>query len=127
MMFSRRQFLYVLGGGVLAACGAMNRKPDYTVVIRSDATFDPSGLIVSVGSMVAWHNRADQVHTVTADPAKAQMPERVILPLGGAPFDSGDLFSGERWVYTFDVPGTYIYFCRYFELEEMIGEITVIA
>lgn len=127
MIINRRKFLYILGSGLLGACGALNREPDYTVVIRSDTTFDPSSLIVPVGSMVAWHNHSAQVHTVTADPAKAQMPERVIIPLGGSPFDSGDLFSGERWIYTFDVPGTYIYFCRYFELEEMIGEITVIS
>lgn len=127
MTLNRRQFLYVIGGSMLVACGVLNREPDFTVVIQSDGTFQPSSLIVPVGSMVAWHNRADSVHTVTSDPAKAQIPERVMFPAGGAPFDSGDLFTGERWVYTFDIAGTYIYFCRYFELEEMIGEITVVA
>jgi plastocyanin len=125
-MLSRRRFFYVLGSGLLAACGAINREPDYTVIIRSDTSFEPSNLVVPVGSMVAWHNRADQVHTVTTDPAKSQLPERVSIPTAATPFDSGDLFSGERWVYTFDVAGSYVYFCRYYELEEMIGVVTVI-
>ncbi|MBC8171667.1 MAG: hypothetical protein H7X77_08335, partial [Anaerolineae bacterium] len=116
MRLSRREFLYVCGagiGGLLTGCRSVNPEPDYTVVIGTAATFNPAALTIPAGSMVAWHNQADHIHTVTADPAKAQKPERVILPSGVAPFDSGDLFSGERWVYTFDVPGTYIYFCRY--------------
>lgn len=126
MRLTRREFLYLLGG-VLAACGVTNREPDYTIVIRRDGTFEPSSLTMPRGSMVAWHNRGDSVHTITADPDKAQMPERVVLPSNAVPFDSGDLFSGERWVYTFDVPGAYVYFCRYHELEEMFGSITVIS
>jgi plastocyanin len=70
---------------------------------------------------------AERVHTITADPAKAQMPERILLPEGATPFDSGDLFSGQRWVHTFDTAGTYTYFCRYHEMEEMVGVITVTA
>jgi plastocyanin len=120
-MFSRRQFLYLLG--VLpAAC--MTREPDFTVVI-SPSLFEPASLIVPIGTTVAWHNRTDHVHTVTADPNKAQMPERILLPLDVMPFDSGNLFSGERWVHTFDMAGTYVYFCRYHETEEMLGAITV--
>ena len=67
------------------------------------------------------------MRTITADPAKAQRPKRVLLPSDASPFDSGDVFSGERWAYTFDVPGTYIYFCRYHEQDEMIGAITVLT
>jgi plastocyanin len=122
---TRREFLYSLGG-LLAACGVTNREPDYTVVIGNDSTFEPASLSVPIGSIVAWHNRSANVHTVTTDPAKAQMPERISVPANATPFDSGDLFSGERWVYTFDVPGTYVYFSRYQELEEMLGVVTVI-
>jgi plastocyanin len=126
MNITRRKFLYVVGG-LLAGCGIANSEPDYTVIIRPERTFEPASLTVPRGSVVAWQNRSDHVHTITTDPQKAQMPERISQPPDTSPFDSGDLFSGERWVYTFDVPGTYVYFCRYHELEEMFGAITVTA
>lgn len=125
MNLNRREFLYMLGGGVLAACGVASREPDFTVVIRPDMSFEPSSLVVPIGSTVAWHNRADTVHTVTADPEKAAQTGWQLLPSGASPFDSGDLFAGERWAYTFDLPGTYIYFCSYHQSEEMFGTITV--
>lgn len=125
MRLTRREFLSVLGGTLVSSCTGINREPDYTVVIRRGDTFDPPSLVIPTGSIVAWHNLADTVHTVTADPAKAQLPERISIPQAAAAFDSGDLFSGERWVYTFDTPGTYVYFCRYNELDEMIGSISV--
>jgi plastocyanin len=123
-MWTRRQFFYLLGG-LLAACRAPDREPDYTIIIRRDIAFEPAALTIPVGSIVAWHHMAEHVHTITADPAKAQMPERITLPEGAAPFDSGDLFSGQRWVHTFDMAGTYTYFCRYHEMDEMLGVITV--
>ena len=131
-MLTRRQFfcrmsgVYILGS-MLAACGVTNREPDYTVTIRHSISFEPSSLSIPLGSMVAWHNQTDHVHTITSDPAKAQMPERITLPEGVIPFDSGDLYSGQRWVYTFDTPGTYVYFCRYHEIEETLGVIVVTA
>jgi plastocyanin len=126
MRFSRREFL-ILSAGLLAACGTTGREPDYTVVMKRPAVFEPASLSIPAGSIVAWQNRSENIHTVTADPAKAMLPERVVLPAGVSPFDSGDIFAGERWVYTFEVPGTYVYFCRYHELDEMIGIITVTA
>lgn len=130
MTVNRREFLYLLGVGVsglLVGCGTANREPDYTVVIGTAPVFEPASLTIPMGAMVAWYNQAARVHTITADPAKAQLPDRVRLPAGASPFDSGDLFSGERWAYTFDVPGIYVYFCRYHELDEMIGSIIVTA
>ncbi len=53
------------------------------------------------------------------------MPERV-LPLSGVqPFDSGDLYAGDRWIYTVDTPVIYGYFCRCDEGLGMIGTVTV--
>jgi plastocyanin len=49
----------------------------------------------------------------------------VLLPEDAATFDSGDLYAGDRWVYRFDIPGTYVYFCQYDEENGMIGTITV--
>jgi plastocyanin len=123
---SRRQFLILLAGFV-AGCSPAGTEPDYTVVIRQNMRFEPASLVVPRGSIVAWQNRADSVHTVTADPAKAQRPEHSILPSGAQSFDSGDLFPGDRWFYIFDSPGDYVYFCRYHELTEMLGMIRVTA
>jgi plastocyanin len=130
-MLTRRKFLYVLGvagaGGLLAGCGIRDSEPDFTVTIGSGSMFTPASLVIPVGSVVGWHNRSEHVHTVTADPEQSQMPERISLPSGASPFDSGNLYSGERWVYTFDVPGMYVYFCRYHEVHEMLGSIVVTA
>ncbi len=125
MSLSRRSFLFLVGG-VLAGCGLAGNEPDYTVVMEANA-FTPASLVVPVGSLVAWHNRSDRVHTVTADPALAQLPERVLLPANAAIFNSGDLTQGQRWSYRFETVGTYVYFCRYYELDEMIGTVRVTA
>ncbi|MBC7814202.1 MAG: hypothetical protein H7175_23815 [Burkholderiales bacterium] len=125
MKLTRRKFLYVLGG-ILTACGTVNREPDFTIVIHRD-TFEPSSLVVPAGSLVAWHNRADSVYTITADLERTQMPQQVVLSSDGLPFDSGNLFPGERWVHTFDTPGTYIYISRFHPFEEMFGAVTVTA
>jgi nitrite reductase (NO-forming) len=53
-------------------------------------------LTVPVGSTVAWTNSDSAVHTVTA--------------VDGS-FDSGILNTGGSWVFTFDEPGEYEYYC----------------
>jgi plastocyanin len=121
---SRREFL-ILMAGVLAGCSVGGTEPDYTVMIEPDHSYSPASLTIPRGSIVAWQSRANSVHTVTADPAKAQRPEIVVLPSGAAAFDSGDLLPGDRWMLSFDTPGEYVYFCRYHELEEMLGLIRV--
>jgi plastocyanin len=123
---SRRQFLFFLAG-FLAGCSPAGTEPDYTVVIHQSMKFEPASLVIPRGSIVAWQHRADSVHTVTADPSKAQHPERILVPSGAQPFDSGDLFPGDRWSYTFETAGEYLYFCRYHELDEMLASIRVTA
>lgn len=132
--YSRRHVLRLLGGvagstlagALLVGCGVTGEEPDYTIEMLRGATFTPANLIIPVGSRVAWHNRADTLHTVTADPALADVPGRVLLPAGANPWNSGDIHPGERWVYTFDTLGTYIYFCRYHQDVEMFARITLV-
>jgi plastocyanin len=124
MSLNRRQFLLFVGG-LLAGCGTVQREPDYTVVIEWDNTFYPANLVVPRGSIVAWHNRANHVHTVTADPAKAQSSDQVLLAAGAEAFDSGNIYPGQRWVHTFDVGGDYIYFSQYGQSIEMFGAVSV--
>jgi plastocyanin len=124
MRWTRRELIILLGG-LVAGCSTAPHEPDYTVTIQRNATFEPSSLVVPAGSLIAWHNRADSVHTVTADPENVRHLQRVSLPEGALPFDSGNLFPGDRWVHTFDVPGSYIYGCRYHPSVEMFGSVTV--
>ena len=76
---SRRQFLVLLAGA-LVGCSPAGTEPDYTVVIHQSMDFEPASLVIPRGSIVAWQNRADSVHTVTADPAKAQRPDLRLTP-----------------------------------------------
>ena len=59
-------------------------------------TFNPSSITVPVGSTITWRNGSGVAHTVTS---------RDEL------FDSRMVDSGKSWSHTFDVPGTYRYFC----------------
>jgi plastocyanin len=97
----------------------------YMVEITNQARFEPSGLTVPVGATVVWRNMDDRPHTVTTDPDVLPDPTRVSLPDGAEPWDSGEISTGERWTYTFEVPGTYLYACRYHQADGMVGTITV--
>ena len=54
-------------------------------------------------------------------------PLATTVPAGAEPFDSGDLFSGHTWQYTFDTPGQYTYYCRYHAGEQMFATLVVEA
>ncbi len=88
-------------------------------------TYVPAAVTITVGQSVVWTNTSSMVHTVTADPSLAKDPRHVQLPQGAQPFNSGDLTPGATFRHTFDVPGTYVYFCIPHEVLGMIGRITV--
>jgi plastocyanin len=85
----------------------------------------PDTVRVAVGESVVWRNTSDIVHTVTADPTRAELPESVRLPAGAQPFDSGDMRPGEAFVQVFLEPGEYRYFCIPHERAGMIGTVIV--
>lgn len=62
---------------------------------------------------------------MTTAPAPMGNGTRVRVPVGVAPWDSGDLYTGDTWTRAFDIPGTYIYFSRFQTQNDMIGTITV--
>jgi plastocyanin len=66
------------------------------VTIRNDA-YAPSTLTVVAGTTVAFINRDDDAHTVTATDGS---------------FDSRGLDTDGAWRHTFERPGTYRYFCE---------------
>lgn len=87
--------------------------------------FLPDTLRIAAGETVEWRNGSKLGHTVTADPAKAANADHVRLPEGAEPFDSGDLLAEDTYRRTFDVPGTYTYFCVPHEMAGMVGTIVV--
>ncbi len=89
------------------------------------AAFVPSKVTVKVGDKVEWINNAQSLHSVDADPSKAQTPGDIVLPAGAKPFDSGFMAPGAKYSYTFTVPGTYKYVCLPHEKDGMKGEIVV--
>lgn len=119
------RLLFALGPPALLAACARFDEESFLVEMIEGNQFAPATVVVPRGGQVVWHNKDRLVHTVTADPALAQNPRHVLLPDSAPVFSSGDINPGDAWSYTFDVPGDYIYFCRYHESREMIGRITV--
>jgi plastocyanin len=70
--------------------------------------FGPAEVEVTVGSTVTWTNFDGATHTATADDGT---------------FDSGDIPAGEEFSFTFEVPGTFSYFCEIHP--DMVGTVTV--
>lgn len=100
---------------------------DAVISITDLLKFEPASVTIEVGEVVAWQNTSLLRHTATADPTKAANPSSVILPPQAQPFDSGYIEPGEVYQRTFDVPGTYRYFCIPHEATGMTGEIVVEA
>ncbi|MBK8020796.1 MAG: hypothetical protein IPK19_05035 [Chloroflexi bacterium] len=128
--YTRRQVLGLLSvaaAGLAASCASLGGEPDFTVVITDRNRFLPAALVVPVGAQVAWKNQSVSLHTVTGDPVLARSQASARLPEGAEPWDSGDLYTGEIWRYTFAVPGSYVYFSRPYELDGMIGAIEVLG
>ncbi len=98
-----------------------------TVDMTSTLKFDPTEITVRVGDTVTWRNRSLFVHTVTADKALAKDPDRVQLPTGADPFNSGDIPPGEVFRHQFQTAGRYDYFCIPHEGRNMRGTVVVQA
>lgn len=114
----------MLGGVLLTACQDSADEP--TVEMNDDMKFEPVNLTVTIGETVIWRNMgAGMVHTATCDATEAADPAHVRLPNGTTPWNSGLIQPGERWEYTFDVPGEYRYFCIPHEVVGMVATITV--
>ncbi|HLZ10163.1 MAG TPA: plastocyanin/azurin family copper-binding protein [Chloroflexota bacterium] len=113
------------GGSTAApAGGAAPAGP--TAVKMTDANkFDPAAITISKGATVTWTNGSTMVHSVTDDPAKAAVKADAQLPDGATAWDSGLLQPNATYSHTFDVAGTYKYFCVPHEALGMLGTITV--
>lgn len=134
----RRTFLQSVGAGTLGALagcmGGGTASQEYDVGMSARA-YRPPELTVEPGTTVTWLNTSKQGHTVTA--YEGQLPE------GAEFFASGDfeteqdarevwgnsnrgtLFEGQAYEYTFEVEGTYPYFCIPHERGGMVGTVVV--
>ena len=117
----------VLTGWSLAASppGDAPAEPAVEVEMTDDLRFVPGRVEVEVGETVRWVNTSVLVHTVTADPGEATMDRSVQLPDGARPFDSGRMRPDDTFEHTFEVPGTYTYFCIPHEGANMRADVVV--
>ncbi len=135
---TRRDILRMLGFGLLVApaaavagCTTSRENHQYVVKIQveqSQSHYSPADLVIPKGTTVTWQNIATYPQTVTCDPSKASKDyQDALLPKGAQPFDSGELYPGQTWSYTFNVPGSYVYFSRYTPVPSIVGTIQVSA
>lgn len=75
-----------------------------------DLSFQPSLVVIAVGSSVKW-TIGNGFHTTTSDPGSSD------------PWDSAGMSVGEMFTKTFNTPGTYAYHCTFHS--NMIGTVFV--
>jgi plastocyanin len=112
---------------VLEAC-MPQRSPKYEVRIlfkNSHGQFSPDTLEIPRGATVVWQNQGIYPQTVTYNPGKMKLNSTKNLPQGVEPWDSGTLYPGQTWSYTFEVPGSYPYFSQIDEEPDLIGLVIV--
>lgn len=114
---SRRQFLGLLGTSATAGVrlSGTARAQQTPVVAMGTNYFDPIGLYVEQGTTVQFEIEAGS-HSATAYPDR--------IPAKATPFDSGVISEG-GFEFTFDVPGTYDYYCIPHQSMGMVGRIVV--
>ena len=134
----RRGYLRTLGGlegiGTLAGCssgeasGTEPSESDPTVEMVTATEgyyFDPVGLFVEPETTITFRNDSGS-HSVTAYVAGLKGAETTRIPKGGPKFDTPVLRQeGATESVTFDVEGTYDYFCLPHREFEMVGRIVV--
>jgi plastocyanin len=123
----------VAGAAGSAAPAAAQEGETHTVDMTDGLVFDPAEITIAPGDTVVWENVGTVGHSVTA--YEEEIPEDAEYFASGG-FDSedaarngypdqGDVAGGESYEHTFEVPGTYEYFCIPHEMSGMIGEVVV--
>ncbi|WP_158057565.1 plastocyanin/azurin family copper-binding protein [Halorussus halophilus] len=138
---SRREFLRTAGGATGAATAAAagaetaTAQQQTTIDMTDSLVFDPDETTVTPGTTVTWENVGSVGHSVTA--YEDEIPDGAEYFASGG-FDSeqaarnaypdpGEIGGGETYQHTFDVEGTYGYFCIPHESAGMVAELTVSA
>lgn len=135
--FGRRAVLR-MGASALASSGVLagclgDASEERTVSMGHRFTFQPETVRIETGGTVIWTNDSDVGHTVTAY-EDAIPPEASYFASGG--FDSesmarnrvsdGLVAPGESYEHTFEVAGTYEYYCIPHESSGMVGTVEVV-
>jgi plastocyanin len=134
----RRRLLATLGAAATAGgsgCAALGSRGSPYDVGMTAVAFDPVRITVGVGEEVVWENTSSRGHTVTA--YGAAIPEDAAFFASGG-YDSetaareawqteigGRLGTGDVFRHTFEIPGTYEYFCIPHEQAGMVGTVEV--
>ena len=134
---NRRQVLRLCGATLVATtsagCSATGGSDGVKrVSMTEDFEFDPKRSTISVGTTVRWTNDSEVGHTVTAYDGR--------IPSDAAYFASGGfnsekaarndvsgglIGSGDTYVHTFEISGTYEYVCVPHESSGMTGTVVV--
>ena len=101
--------LLLLAAMLLGCAG----RTSYGVEISDERPFTPGDLSITPGTTVVFKNTSTTPQTVTANPRAKGSGPLVKLPDGAAALESGVLYPGETYSYTFDTPGTYVYISRF--------------
>ena len=104
--------LAFLGLAALLLVGCAGRT-SYGVEISDERPFTPGNLSITPGTTVVFKNTSTTPQTVTANPRAKGAGPLVKLPDGAAALESGVLYPGETYSYTFQTPGTYVYISRF--------------
>ena len=133
----RRRVLTALGtafaaGG--AGCAAVGKSGVDGDVGMTAVAFEPATITVDAGEEVVWYNNSARAHSITA--YEGGIPEDADYFATGD-YDSeaaareawdgmhGAITNGQQYAHTFDVPGTYNYFCIPHERGGMVGQVVV--
>jgi plastocyanin len=134
---SRRGFLATVATavGLAAADGATAQEDTKTIDMTDDLVFDPDSTAVAPGTTVVWENVGSIGHSVTA--YEDEIPDDASFFASGglesedaarsAYPDRGNVAGGESYEHTFDVEGTYEYFCIPHESVGMVATLEVTA
>jgi len=80
-----------------------------------DDFYTAKDITVPAGTMVVWTDNGSDIHTVTSGTPSA--PTTL--------FDSGTISPGQKFSFTFNKAGTFLYFCRFHGNLGMVGSVTV--
>lgn len=125
----------VLTAGIsgIAGCLGGGGPSEPIVTMTSDLRFDPVEITIEPGQQVTWENKSPAPHTASS--YDESLPEEAAYFASGG-YESeravrqstssrGFLERGETYSHTFDITGTYRYFCLPHEENRMIGRVVV--
>jgi len=138
---SRRGFICAGTTAVAASIGAETVSAQegerHTIDMTDELVFDPDELTIAPGDTVVWENVGTIGHSITA--YEDEIPEEATYFASGGfeaeadarsayqagDPESGDVGGGGTYEHTFEMEGTYEYFCIPHETVGMLGTIDV--